>query len=258
MPTPSVSGSGSPSLGAKFLYVTMTVRGKINILQTDASTTGNAYFVLINRSDDANAGGSVPIVAPPWSNGFAAPAITNGQGFIGFVRYDNAQSSQSGYGVYSTTDSSGNIVNPLTFGRNGGTYLGPPDSAVPPQNGVNSGTTLTPGDQNTLNFRLDLSKLPNNNGRYLFINLLATNNLPQGATDAPKVWDALGNGATTGTINSSIRLDVTQNPRYLNQNQGTDTREPSGDVRDHADPNLPLVDAPDLDIIDYSIEVRSQ
>ena len=254
--SPSPSGSASP--GAKFLYVTMTVRGRINTVPADATTTGNAYFVLINRSDDMNEGGAVPIVGPPWSNGYAAPARTEGQGFVGVVRYDNLQSSQNGYGVYSITDSSGNLVNPLTLGRLGGTPLGPPDTAVTPQNGQNSGQTLNPGDQNTLSFRLDLSRLPLNNTQYLWINLIATNNLPQGVTDAPKLWDALGDGSKTGTINSAIRLDVTQNPRLLNQNLGTDLREPANDVRDHANPAVPLVDDPDIDIIDYSIEIRPQ
>ena len=233
----------------------MTVRGRINIAQPDGTVSGNSYFVLINRSDDPNEGGAVPVVAPPqWGNGYAAPARSGGQGFVGLVRYDNHQPG-SGYGVYTTTAPDGTLVNPVTLGAYSGNYKGPPDTDAPPQNGQNSGRTLTPGDQNTLSFRLDLSRLPNSNQRYLWINLLATNNLPQGSTDAPKIWDALGNGADTGTINSAIRLDTTQNQQLLNQTQGQDTREPASDVRDHLGP---LVDAPDLDIIDYSFEIRSQ
>lgn len=233
----------------------MTVRGRINTAQTDGTTTGNAYFVLINRSDDPNEGGPVPVVAPPWGNGYAAPARQGGQGFVGLVRYDNHSRSNSGYDVIAITNPDGTIVNPVTLGAYSGNYKGSPDSDTPPQNGQNSGRTLTPGDQNTLSFRLDLGRLPNANQRYLWINLLATNNLPQGSTDAPKIWDALGDGGDTGRINSAIRLDTTQNQQYLNSRQGQDTREPTSDVRDHLGT---LVDAPDLDIIDCSLEIRSQ
>lgn len=232
----------------KQLLVTLTVRGEIQRLD---ALTPYYYFVLINLVDTIGEAGPVPVVdriggTGDWGNGFAAASQSNpdpnaAQGFIGFVQYDRFQ-GQNGYQVYRVQ---GNPIQ-RNFVR-----LGTPDAAQTPQ----------PGER-TLSFRLDLSRLklsPNDpDKRFLQINLLATNNLPAGVNDAPKLWDALGDGTQTGSINSFLTLDITQNitRRNVDLPFGDPSREPENDVRDHLDRGN--VSEPNLDIVDWTIEVRSQ
>ena len=62
-------GITSPASGPQIL-VTMTVAGRIN--------PSYYYFVLFNvRQNTTGPTGPVPVVAPPYGNGFAAGAFTN-------------------------------------------------------------------------------------------------------------------------------------------------------------------------------------
>jgi hypothetical protein len=210
----------------KQLVVTLRVRGQI---QPPDAQTPYYYFVLINRTDNLNDAGPAPVVERPWGNGFAAPAQPGAQGFDAFVRYDRFQ-PQGGYGVYRVE---GNPVNAVFL------PLGRPDAYTTPQRG-----------EATLSFRLDLSRLPDPNARYIQLNLLATNNLPQGADDAPKAWDALGDGRDTGTINTWITIPTDQNSVRTNRDTNL---EPAGDVREKLGPT---VDEPNLDIVDWTVEIR--
>ncbi len=229
----SPTSGGDDDASRKFLIVTMTVRGQI---QPRDSLTPYYYFCVINRTDTISDPGPVPVVDRPWGNGFAAPAPTasgDNQGFIGFVKYD-----RSGYRCFRV------IGNPT---QGSFTDLGQPDGATAPQTG-----------EKTLSFRFDLNRLkltPEEvEKRYVQINLIATNNIPIAAEEAEKVWDALGDGrgdAGTGSLNAPITLDATQN--IIRRNSDFNT-EPANDVRDHLGP---IVDDPNLDITDWSVEIRS-
>jgi len=229
----SPTSSGGDGTTRKFLIVNMTVRGQI---QPQDAATPYYYFCVINRTDTISEPGPVPVVDRPWGNGFAAPAPNAGpdnQGFIGFVRYD-----RSGYRCFRVT---GNAT------QGSFTDLGQPDGATAPQTG-----------EKALSFRFDLNRLkltPEEvEKRYVQINLIATNNLPIGAEDAAKVWDAFGDGrgdAGTGSLNAPITLDATQN--IFRRNSDTNL-EPANDVRDHLGP---IVDDPNLDIVDWSVEIRT-
>lgn len=213
----------------KQIIVTLRVRRQIQPLTS--AQVPYYYFALINRTDSPNDAGPVPVVDRPWGNGFAAAAQPGAQGFVAFVRYDRFQ-PQGGYGVYRVE---GNPVNGIF------TPLGRPDAYTTPQEG-----------ESTLTFRLDLGRLPNPDARYVQINLLATNNLPQGAEDAPKTWDALGDGRDTGTINTWLTIDTTQDGIRSDANSAD--LEPEGDVREKLGGT---VDEPDLDLVDWSVEIRS-
>lgn len=220
---------------SRLIDVSMTLRGAIN--------PNYYYFVLLNRTNAISDSGPVPVVAPPWGNGFAAAGPqSDAQGFVACVVFRN-----NNFEVFKVPTDANNIpvAKPynLGTGTTGFVSLGQPDQYTTPATG-----------DHTLRFRLDLSRLPNPTARYLAVNLLATNNLPAGVDPAaPKLWDALGNGAATGEINSFFVLDVTQSQRR--DNATATTPEPANDVRDHLGA---IVDEPSLDITDYSVQVLSK
>ena len=234
--------TGTGDEGGRLVEVTMTLRGDVRI-------DGNNpyyYIFLMNRTDNPGDAGPVPVVGVPWNNGFAAASNEDSQGFVGFVVF-SALGGLTGYQVYAApTDATGNLVKPqnVNAGIPGGWIpRGAPDNSTVPQAG-----------EKTLRFLLDLSKLPNPDARYLQINFLATNNLPVGADpNAPKTWDALGNGAETGNINNWVTIDVTQNS--IRSDADSIDPEPTGDVREKL---AGLVNDPSLDIDDWSISVRSR
>ena len=235
---------GTGSTTGRLLKVTFTVRGQI---QPPGSAVPYHYFVLINRTDTPSESGPVPVVTRPWGNGFAAAAQPGAQGFVGFVLYDPFQ-GVGGYGVYSLQLSgSTTLLRPDTLGYSSfsGLRIGVPSNYVTPQPG-----------ENTLSFQLDLSQLPKNDAAYLQINILATNSLPQGADDAPKYWDALGDGTNSepGSLNSWITIPVAQDT--IRTNAETRIEPEATDVRDRDLPGV--VSDPNLDITDWRIELRNQ
>ena len=227
----------------KQLVVSMTVRGRI---RQDAYH----YFVLINQTDDPNDPGPVPVVDIPWGNGFAAPsrpkdnAGRDAQGFNAFVSYDllYRQGSQTAGGNYGLWRVNGPAVFSTNFEP-----LGLPDVFAPVRE-----------EDNTLSFQLNLARLrlsgSSADPRYVQINLLTTNNLPRNDDDPAvfKLWDALGDGRDTGTINTWITIPIDQDSVRTNRNTNL---EPSGDVREKLGA---AVDDPDLDITDWRVEIRSE
>ncbi|MCH7905595.1 MAG: hypothetical protein IH944_13650 [Armatimonadetes bacterium] len=98
---------------------------------------------------------------------------------------------------------------------------------------------------NTLQFEIDMSQLVPAGDvdtiKSIQVNFLTMNNTNTGGGD--RFWDALGDGRIQGEINSYFTFQLDFADLYTNQNTGD--IEPPGDVVD-----------PDLDIIDWSIEVR--
>jgi hypothetical protein len=231
VPPGTTTGTG------KILAVRMTVRGSINI---NRQPRGNYYFFLINRTDNPTDPGPVPVVGLPWGNGFAAPSQQDGQGFVGFVLYDRDRTGGT-YGVFSceVNDVLQNPVNGIFL------PLGPPDRIlVVPQAG-----------ESTLAFQLDLGRLPNPNARYVQLNIIATNNLPQGVDNVVKYWDAIGDSTSGDIIRTYVLLDTTQNPTVTNSQQIGTAQEIPNDVRDRVQPGT--IDDPDIDIVDWQAEIRN-
>ncbi|MEN3002673.1 MAG: hypothetical protein ABDI19_12660 [Armatimonadota bacterium] len=199
--------------GVRRLVIEMEVAGRIRPEYT--------YFVLFNLSNDPTGQrGPVPVVRPPWGNGFAAGAFTH------FMRYDALQ-PQGGYGLYRVVDG----TNLSVF-----QYLGTPRLSEPV--GAHS---------NRLRFEIDLIQfIPDPNEAratiYIQVNFITTDRVPLDPNDpTPKVWDALGDSRVE--INRYLNLRIDQNRIFRNGDTGI---EVAGDVAD-----------PDLDIVDWRIEVRT-
>jgi hypothetical protein len=250
--------SGGTTAGAsKLLVVTMTMRGPLLINQP--STGGNYYYIVINRTNNASDAGPVPVIGLPWGNGFAAPAQPGYQGFVAFVRYDGTVSGIGGFDVdyvprTNPNDPNSSLSDVTTFGPLTFPSIGPPDAVTP----------VTPGQDNTLNFQLDLGRIDQNlptslkNARFIQINMIATDRVPQGVSNVQKLWDALGDGTQSGFRNYFVTLDATQNQTVRNSDRpvGDGAHEPAGDVFDRGSFN-PVDDA-SLDIVDWTIQIRDK
>lgn len=258
-----------PTTRGRQLVVSLSVDREIN--------PNYYYFVLINLTDDQNDAGPVPVVQGPlpqgppsgtWGNGFAAPAPFGNnpqQGFVGFVRY-----GPGGYGVYrvGVNTATNTLLSPVL---NVFDFLNRPDVIL---NDPTSG-----GRANTMAFQLDLSRLPNyvrpgadgvlgtaddTTARFVQINLLATDNVPAGSVDpfARKNWDALGDGRSGGLndpvnvgnpgINTWLTIPLDQD--ITRTETETNLEPPDNDVRERLEGVAP---DPDLDIRDWTIEIRS-
>jgi len=181
---------GSTTLSGKRLIVTLNYSGFIN--------PNYHYFFLMNNAGNQNAPGPVPVVLPPYGNGFATGSGANAGGFTDFVRFDNFQPGNNGYSLYHV------IGDP---NRSMFVTEGSPVSTTRPD--VNDPRT---GKQ--LQFQLDLSQLVTDaNGkplpadqavaaaqsiRFLQINIISTDVVPTDlATAVNKQVDSLGETRTS-------------------------------------------------------------
>lgn len=201
--------------GTRRLVFTITLASEVN--------PDFVYIVAIRDADDLTGQeGPIPVIAPPWGNGFVAGKATH------FVRFDGQQPS-GGYALYRFTD----LENLSSW-----ILIGLPISFETPG----------PGDR-TLRFEIDLTQLRPNPGdamniQALQVNLLTMDRVPTDPNDRdPKVWDALGNSRDINEISSYLTIQMT--PDRIFRNSDTNI-EPEGDVND-----------PRLDIVDWSIEVRT-
>lgn len=197
-------------------------RVHVTIAFQNAISTNYIYMVALRPSTELNPTekGPIPVVAPPWGNGFVAGDVTH------FIRWSADQFPR--YQIYEFNDDT--LLNYRATGI--------PISYV----------DVNPGDKQ-LEFELDLAQiapsLPDALAyQSLQINLLSMDRIPQGNTGT-KIWDALGNGNLPSEVNSPITIPlrnagVYDNARFLQL-------EPANDVLD-----------PALDIVDFRIEVSPQ
>jgi hypothetical protein len=227
--------SGVTGTSGTQLIVSMTVSGKIR--------SDYYYFVLFNPiTTPAASTGPVPVVAPPWGNGFAAGAFT------AYLRYDGSQ-PYSNYGIYTVVAGS-NLLQSQGPGA--------PTQYTPVQQ--DPGTGQLTG--NTIQFQIPLSQIAATSGltvsqiQYVQVNFVATNRIPVNPTDTtPKLFDALGDPRTSGGLNDPVTLAVTQAGLFQNSNQITP--ESSGDVGEFVNGSFQSNEDPDLDITNWTIEVRT-
>lgn len=176
------------------------------------------YMVALRLSelDNPTDQGPIPVIAPPWGNGFVAGQATH------FVWWDPTAANP--YTVYRFQDAL--LNNYVAIGL--------------PVNSVS-----VPSGGNTLQFELSLDQLqgvlPSGSApRSLQVNFLTMDRL--GTTQGSKLWDALGDGRTA-QVNQPITIPLRTSGLYNNERAGQ--IEPRGDQ-----PN------PDLDIVDWSVQVR--
>ena len=180
------------------------------------------YMVALRPSEDDNPTeqGPIPVIAPPWGNGFVAGTVTH------FVSWTNVQSPR--YLIDRFRDAA--LIDYFALGA--------------PVNYID----VLPGGKE-LRFEVDLTQIAPDAAtatryRSIQLNFLTNDRIPQGAVGT-KNWDALGDGRLPGEVNTPITIPLRtsgtyDNARFLNV-------EPNGDVAD-----------PDLDIVDWKVEVRRQ
>lgn len=207
------------------LIVSMTVAGQIN--------PNDFYFVLFDATNSATADqGPIPVVAPPWGNGFAA-----GQ-FGTFVRIDSTQPN-GGYGVYAVIPN----TNLQTF-----QYLGSPIAPAPVSGGTSQIQFTIPLSQ------LATAALPQSQITFVKINFITTDRVPTNPNDTtPKEFDALGDARIPTQVNDPITIPVTQSGTF--DNTSSLTPEPAGDVTQCGNGIFQSVSNNDLDIVNWSVQV---
>lgn len=204
------SGVGAQT---KRLVFTMTVEGQIN--------PNFVYIVALRPTTEENPTdqGPIPVVAPPWGNGFVAGNVTH------FVRWDRVQSPN--YIVYAFRDL--NLIDYFPTGV--------PINYVD----VAAGSKI-------IQFEVDMTQLVDaasvDTFRNVQVNFLTMDRVPQGQVGS-KVWDALGDGRLPSEVNQWVTIPLRTSGIY--NNARLNDFEPVGDTPD-----------PDLDIRDWSVEVRLQ
>lgn len=204
------------------LVFRMTVDGKIRSgSEPDSNGLPYIYMIALNPSTQENptSQGPIPVIAPPWGNGFVAGSVQY------FVWWNPQQSPR--YALYKFRDTT------LTE------YY---------QVGVPINYVDVPTGGKAIEFQLDLSQLAASpeeaqSYRSLQVNFLTMDRIPTSGTQ--KFWDALGDGRLQTEINSPVTIPLRSSGIYDNQRAGG--LEPRGDQPD-----------PDLDIVDWSVEVRLQ
>lgn len=179
------------------------------------------YVVALRPSTEADPTdtGPIPVINQPWGNGMIAGNATV------FIRWDPLTSPN--YIIYRFQDV--NLIN----------YF---------QAGVPINFDPVEPDGKVLRFEVDINQIAATPAEALLlqsvqVNFLTMDRVPQGSDPGGKVLDALGDTRLPSEIDEfvEIPLDVSgvyDNVRFANL-------EPSGDTPD-----------PDLDIVDWSIEVR--
>jgi hypothetical protein len=192
-------------------------------LELDGPINPNFVYIVALRpstEDVPTTQGPIPVIAPPWGNGFVAGGVTH------FVRWDVTQSPH--YLIYQFRDSQ--LIDyfergvPITFQE------------------------VEPGGR-ILRFEIELTQIAASQAeaesfRTLQVNFLTMDGVPQGS-GGDKSWDALGDGRLPSEINEYVNIPLRTAGVY--DNRRFQDLEPRGDNPD-----------PALDILDWSVEVRPQ
>lgn len=222
------------------LAVTMRFSGPVN-------DSYHYFFLIRNAGDASGQNGPIPVIVPPYLNGFATGQNAATPGFTDFVEYSRGQRqpTASGYGLYHVPDGMNGDPN-----RNVFEARGEPEYAAPAGGGP------------VLQFELDLSRIqpssgepdPNNGQlpRYLQVNIVATTTTPTDpqVPDPDKYVDAMGDQTLgSGSFNTFVTIDTAQNRIYESSSSpGYPGYEPLHDV-------YPSDRDPGLDLAYWSIRV---
>ncbi len=202
------------------LIFSMTMNGPVRTGQEPGgSGIPYVYMVAMRTSTEENpiTQGPIPVIGPPWGNGYVAGNATH------FVWWDPTAAND--YLLYRFLDTE----------LNNRVVIGVPvasENVVVGSNRIRFELLLT----QLVEVATDADLLQS-----LQVNFLTMDRIPQ--TGTQKEWDALGNGAIPSQINEFVRIPLGRNGIY--NNLTTANLEPAGDQ-----PN------PELDIVDWSVEVR--
>ena len=207
---------------------TMTVSGRIK--------PNYIYVVAIRWAKDNppfdKDRGPVPVIAAPWGNGIVA-----GRANV-YMKWDAFQSPE--YQLFEFTDPIPDNQMPV----NGEDYLTQSVVKSIPLNVRDIGE-----NDRTLEFTLDMSQIAANSAdipllRNLQVNFLTMDRIPQGNDTGGKFWDGIGDNDSVFDVGNFLTISLDQNNVYSNQQGQYQGIESQNDVPD-----------PDLDIIDWSVQV---
>jgi len=181
------------------------------------------YMVALRPSNEASPPelGPIPVVAPPWGNGFVAGDVSH------FVQWNDFVTPK--FQVFEF--------------RNGTNLIEYRSTGVPVL------FIDVPAGGDTIEFELNLEQLapaPADalNYQSLQINFLTMDRIPQGGATS-KNWDALGDSRLSTEVNSPITIPVRISGIYNNRTNQFLDLEPVNDTSD-----------PALDIKEWQVEVR--
>ena len=181
------------------------------------------YIFAIRTSTDLNptTDGPLPVVAFPTNNGF----LTGNANY--FIRW-TPETRQ--YTIYKFTDSSLSFYNAVGI----------------PLNSID----VTTGSK-TLGFEISINQLADNATdakalQSIQVNLLTMNRLLDPSSGSSRIIDSLGNNQNISEINSFVRIPLATSQVYDNSRFS------------FLEPTTSDTNDPDLDIRDWSIEVRNQ
>lgn len=236
------------------LVVTLRFNGPIN--------DNYQYFFLIrNAADSVGQNGPIPVIQPPYLNGFATGLINDttrpdfSAGFTDFVEYSRVQRqvTSSGYSVYHLPGGIKGDPNRDVFESRG-----EPDFSQPPNGGnlLSFELLLDPAHSR---IRPNTNEIDPNNGqqpRFLQVNVVATTTTPHNpqAPDPAKFLDAFGDQHLgSGSFNNFITIDTTQVGRtYASTlSAGDPFFEPDNDT-------YPGPSDPGIELVNWSIQITSQ
>lgn len=225
------------------LNVTIRMNGPVNDFY-------HYFFLIRNGGDPSGQNGPIPVIFPPYLNGFATGQNSASAGFTDFVEYSRGQRqpTSSGYGLYHLPGGISGDPNRNVFAARGEPEY-----------------TQSPAGGNILRFELDLSRLrpdqgepdPNNGQlpRYLQVNIIATTTTPTSPTtpDPDKYVDAMGDQTLgSGTFNTFLTIDTSMNRFYESSSSaGYASYEPLNDV-------YPSTRDPAVDIAYWSIRIQGR
>lgn len=214
------------------------------------------FFLIRNAGDSSGVNGPIPVIAPPYLNGFATGLQNDttrpdyAAGFTDFVEYSRVQRqvTPSGYTFYHLPGGIKGDPNADIF-----VTRGEPDAATPPAGGsiLRFEIALSRLTPDTSNGELDPS---NGTNRYLQINVVATTTTPHNpqVVDPAKFLDAFGEQRIgSGSFNAFITIDTTQIGRtYANSTSASDpTFEPDNDT-------FPSASDPGIEMTNWSIQIQ--
>jgi hypothetical protein len=190
----------------------------------NAANPAFAYFIALRPSNSINPTdqGPIPVVAPPWGNGFVAGNVNY------YIRFDLTQPPQQQCEIFYFVDA--NLINTRVI-------------AVPINNSVST-------DGRTLSCEVDLGQLTPPGAdpvstaqayQSMQINFLTQDVIPVGNSGS-KTFDSLGDNRSGQELNTWLTIPLNTTGTY-NNNGGI---EPSGDCSD-----------PALDIVNFSIQVSA-
>jgi hypothetical protein len=207
--------------GTRLVFTLVTEAPVRTGLDPGDGGTPYIYMVALRPSEDPNpaAQGPIPVVAPPWGNGFVAGGCTH------FVWWDPAQASE--FTLYQ--------------------FLNPDLQQWFPLGVPVNFERVRPG-AHRITFELDLRQLAPSledaaRLQSLQVNFLTMDRVPVAGTS--KFWDAIGDGRLAAEVNTFLTIPLNVSATYDNARAGM--IEPEGDTPD-----------PALDIVDWSVEVRRQ